>query len=67
MNHFYINPLEANLGGGVRLAIVLLLIIVMTLFLANSLLNQTYAFKIVTVGDLDCSQRSSQTMNSIIS
>lgn len=49
------------------MAIVLLLIILMTLFLAISLLNQTYAFKIVTVGDLDCSHRSLQTMNSIIS
>ena len=39
----------------------------MTLFLAISLLNQTYAFKIVTVGDLDCSHRSLQTMNSILS
>lgn len=39
----------------------------MTLLLAISLLNQTYAFKIVTVGDLDCSLRSLQTMNSIIS
>ena len=46
---------------------MVLLIIVMTLFLAILLLNQTYAFKIVTVGDLDCSHRSLQTMNSILS
>ena len=30
-------------------------------------LNQAHAFKIVTVGDLDCTDRSQQTMNSILS
>ncbi len=46
---------------------MVLLIIVMTLFLAILILNQTYGFKIVTVGDLDCSHRSLQTMKSILS
>jgi len=46
---------------------MVVLIIVMSLFLAILLLNKTYAFKIVTVGDLDCTHRSLQTMNSILS
>ena len=44
-----------------------MLIIVASLLLAILLLNQTYAFKIVTVGDFDCSHKSKQTMNSILS
>ena len=43
------------------------LVIAMSLLLLILLLNQTYAIKIVTVGDLDCSNRSIQTMNSILS
>lgn len=31
------------------------------------MLNQSYAIKILTVGDFDCTQRSLQTMNSILS
>ena len=50
-----------------RALAIVLLVIVITLFLAISLLNQAYAFKIVTVGDLDCSHRSLQTMNSVLS
>ena len=31
------------------------------------MLNQVHAFRIMTVGDFDCSDRSLETMNSILS
>lgn len=46
---------------------MILLVITMLLFFAILMLNQTHAVKIMTVGDFDCSQRSLQTMNSILS
>ena len=46
---------------------MVVIIIVISLFSLILLLNQTHAFKIATVGDLDCSHRSIQTMNSILS
>ena len=43
------------------------LLVIMSVILGFLMLNQRYAIKILTVGDFDCTQRSLQTMNSILS
>ena len=43
------------------------LLVIMSVILGFLMLNQSYAIKILTVGDFDCTQGSLQTMNSILS